>query len=112
MARGDFIRQMPESARDFGRKPTLYERLHIDLPLLGILFALCVYGLVVLYSASGRQIDPVLRQGGFMAIGFAAMLAVEQLSPTSAMRRRSSSTLMATSSSRSTSTRRARFTAA
>ena len=56
MARGDFIRQMPESARDFGRKPTLYERLHIDLPLLGILFALCVYGLVVLYSASGRQI--------------------------------------------------------
>ena len=80
MARGDFIRQMPESSRDFGRKPTLYERLHIDLPLLGILFALCVYGLVVLYSASGRQIDPVLRQGGFMAIGFAAMFAVAQLS--------------------------------
>ena len=79
MARGDFIRQMPESSRDFGRKPTLYERLHIDVPLLGILFALCVYGLVVLYSASGRQIDAVLRQGGFMAIGFAAMLSLAQL---------------------------------
>ena len=79
MARGDFIRQMPESARDFGRKPTLYERLHIDLPLLAILFALCVYGLVVLYSASGRQVDAVLRQGGFMVLGFAAMFAVAQL---------------------------------
>jgi rod shape determining protein RodA len=79
MARGDFIRQMPESSRDFGRKPTLYARLHIDPPLLGILVALCVYGLVVLYSASGRQIDPVLRQGGFMAIGFAAMFTLAQL---------------------------------
>jgi rod shape determining protein RodA len=79
MARGDFIRQMPESARDFGRKPSLYVRLHIDLPLLGILTALCVFGLVVLYSASGRQLEAVLRQGAYMAVGLVTMFAVAQL---------------------------------
>ncbi len=81
MARGDFIRQMPGSARDFGRRPSLYQRLHIDPPLLAILVALCCYGLVVLYSASGRDLDAVLRQGGFMALGFAAMFAIAQFDP-------------------------------
>jgi len=79
MTRGDFIRQMPESARDFGRKSSLYERLHIDLPLLAILAALCVFGLVVLYSASGRQLEAVLRQGAFMSLGLVAMFALAQL---------------------------------
>lgn len=78
MAQGDFIRQMPGSARDFGRKQPLARRLHIDLPLLAILTALCVYGLIVLYSASGRDLESVLRQGSFMALGFATMLVVAQ----------------------------------
>ncbi|MCG3169375.1 MAG: Peptidoglycan glycosyltransferase MrdB [Pseudomonadales bacterium] len=81
MARGDFIRQMPGSARDFGRRPSLYQRLHIDPPLLAILVALCCYGLVVLYSASGRDPDTVLRQGGFMALGFVAMFVIAQFDP-------------------------------
>jgi rod shape determining protein RodA len=80
MRSGDFVRQMPESARDFGRRAPLLERLHIDLPLLCILLLLCAYGLVVLYSASGRDSGTVLRQGSFMLLGFGAMFAVAQLS--------------------------------
>ena len=37
MRRGDFVRQMPESSRDFGPRVPLAERLRIDLPLIGIL---------------------------------------------------------------------------
>lgn len=79
MRRGDFVRQMPESARDLGSRRPLFERLHIDLPLLGILLLLSAYGLVVLYSASGRSLGTVVRQGVFMALGFAAMFAVAQI---------------------------------
>ncbi|MBK6288528.1 MAG: rod shape-determining protein RodA [Gammaproteobacteria bacterium] len=80
MRRGDFQHQMPESARDFGRRPPLSERLHVDLPLLGILLLLSSYGLVVLYSASGREFEQVLRQGVFLGLGFLAMFGVAQVS--------------------------------
>lgn len=80
MSRGDFQRQMPESARDFGRRPSLSERLHIDIPLLGILLLLSAYGLVVLYSASGRELEQVLRQGAFLGLGFLAMFGMAQIS--------------------------------
>ena len=81
MARGDFIRQLPGSSRDFGPKPSLSRRLHIDPPLLIILAALCVYGLVVLYSASGRDVDSVMRQGSSMAFGLVVMIAIAQFDP-------------------------------
>jgi rod shape determining protein RodA len=80
MARGDFIRQMPESARAFGRPLPLAQRLHIDLPLLGILALLSALGLVVLYSASGRQLETVVRQGAFLSLGFVALFCVAQIS--------------------------------
>jgi rod shape determining protein RodA len=79
MRSGDFVRQMPESSRDFGPRVPLAERLHIDLPLLGILLSLCGFGLVVLYSASGRSIEAVLRQGVFMLLGMVAMWVIAQL---------------------------------
>ncbi len=79
MKRGDFVRQMPESARDFGPGAPIGERLRIDFWLLLILLALSGYGLVVLYSASGRDIEAVKRQGVFMLLGFGAMFAVAQM---------------------------------
>lgn len=79
MIRGDFVRQMPEVARDFSPRVPIAERLHVDLPLVALLLLLCGFGLVVLYSASGRNPDAVLRQGSFMALGLAAMIAVAQL---------------------------------
>jgi rod shape determining protein RodA len=47
---------MPATGHDFGQGVPLGERLRIDFWLLLILLALCAYGLVVLYSASGRSI--------------------------------------------------------
>lgn len=79
MKRGDFVRQMPESSRDFGPRVPLAERLRIDPPLFGILLSICSFGLVVLYSASGRSIEAVLRQGGFMLLGLLAMWVIAQL---------------------------------
>ncbi len=79
MRRGDFVRQMPASGQDFGAGATLGERLRVDFWLLLILLALCGYGLVVLYSASGRNMDTVERQAGLMLAGLVAMVGVAQL---------------------------------
>jgi len=70
---------MPASGQDFGAGATLGERLRVDFWLLLILLALCGYGLVVLYSASGRNMDAVERQAGFMLTGLLAMVVVAQL---------------------------------
>lgn len=78
MTHGDFVRQIPDSARDFGRRLPLSQRLHLDPPLLVILLLLCCYGLIVLYSASGGDLDSVRRQGSFMGIGFLVMFAIAQ----------------------------------
>ena len=44
-------------------RPGLLTRFHIDMPLLLLLLALTAYGLAVLYSASGQNMEAVARQG-------------------------------------------------
>lgn len=56
-------------------------RLRLDLPLLIALVLLCGYGLVVLYSATGRSEFQVERQIMRLAIAFAGMLVIAQISP-------------------------------
>lgn len=51
----------------------------IDPPLLLALLLLCTTGLVVLYSASGQDLDTVLRQGLRMVVAFGAMLLLAQV---------------------------------
>ena len=58
---------------------SLTARFHIDLPLLMLLLALTIYGLVVLYSASGQQVEAVLRQGLYFLVAYGVMLTVAQL---------------------------------
>jgi len=60
---------------------TLAQRLHIDIPLLFGSLILCGIGLVVLYSASGQDLNIVLRQAMRMAIALLLMLAIAQLPP-------------------------------
>jgi rod shape determining protein RodA len=55
--------------------------LKLDGPLLVGLALIAVYGLVVLYSASGRSLGTVLRQVAHLAMGTAAMLALAQVNP-------------------------------
>ena len=56
-------------------------RLHLDAPLLIILIAVSVLGLIVLYSAGGGDADLVERQLVRLGIAFTSMLAVAQFPP-------------------------------
>jgi rod shape determining protein RodA len=62
-------------------KRSLAYRLHIDLPLLFGLLALCSLGLIVLFSAGGQDINLVIRQGIRIALAFILMLIFTQFSP-------------------------------
>jgi len=55
--------------------------LNLDGPLLVGLALLALYGLAILYSASGQSLDTVLRTVMSMALGVAAMLALTHASP-------------------------------
>jgi rod shape determining protein RodA len=77
---GDYVRQMPSAAADLARRPGLAERFHIDIPLLVLLLALTLFGLIVLYSASGQQLGSVIRQGRYFVLAYVVMLVSAQLS--------------------------------
>jgi len=55
-------------------------RLHVDVPLLVLLLCLTAYGLFVLYSASGQNIDAVIRQGRYFALAYLVMFVGAQVS--------------------------------
>jgi rod shape determining protein RodA len=55
--------------------------LKLDGPLLIGLGLLCLYGLVVLYSASGENWDTVIRGAVRLGIGAVAMVALAQVRP-------------------------------
>lgn len=65
---------------------SLPQRLHIDLPLILGLLALCSLGLVILYSASGMDRDVVFRQGGRMLLALGLMLLFAQIPPAQLVR--------------------------
>ena len=68
---GDYVRQMPhQGSADLARRPSAAARLHIDVPLLALLVLLTAYGLFVLYSASGKDMGAVVRQGRYFVEGF------------------------------------------
>lgn len=59
----------------------LQYRLHIDLPLLFCLVGVSVLGLIVLYSASGEDIELIKKQVIRLGIAFGIMFFVAQISP-------------------------------
>ena len=59
----------------------LLARLHLDLPLLTGLLLLSGFGLVVLYSASGQDMQQVERQLVRLTIAFGVMIALAQIHP-------------------------------
>ena len=83
----DYLRQMPhQGSADLARRPSAISRLHIDVPLLLLLLALTAYGLVVLYSGSGKDMDAVIRQGRYFLLAYAIMFIVAQFSMARIMR--------------------------
>lgn len=79
MNHSDFVRQMPNRSSDLARRDVIWQRLHIDPWIMLLLLILTVFGLVVLYSASGQSLSTVMRQGRFFAIAYAVMLLIAQL---------------------------------
>jgi rod shape determining protein RodA len=59
----------------------LLSALNLDGPLLVALGFLALYGLAILYSASGQSLDTILRTLVRIALGTAAMLALTHASP-------------------------------
>ncbi len=56
-------------------------KLNLDGPLLGGLLLICGFGLVVLYSAVGADVDLWLRQCVRLCVALAALFVVAQLPP-------------------------------
>ena len=56
-------------------------RIHIDFILLSLIFILCTCGLIVLYSASGQNIDIVYSQATKLFIAILCMILVAQVPP-------------------------------
>ena len=78
MKYGEFVRRMPTGTAELKQRRGLWERLHIDPWLLILLMVLTTFGLVVLYSASGRSMDTLFRQGRFFLIAYCVMFVVAQ----------------------------------
>ncbi|ABZ77782.1 rod shape-determining protein RodA [Shewanella halifaxensis HAW-EB4] len=62
-------------------RPNIWQRLHIDLPLLLGLLALMAFGLVVIYSAGGEDLALMDRQLFRMGLSLMVMFAVAQINP-------------------------------
>jgi rod shape determining protein RodA len=63
------------------RRATLLQRLHIDGVLLLLLSVLAAGSLFILYSASGKNWDLLLKQASSFGLGLLAMLFIAQLEP-------------------------------
>lgn len=77
--KSDFMRELPGSERAFARRPGLMQRLRLDPVMMFLLAVITTYGLVVLYSASGRQWENLEKQGAFFCIAYVGMLVVAQI---------------------------------
>lgn len=64
------------------KRSKLFHSLHIDLPLLSGLMLLCLYGLLILYSAADQDMVIIERQILRLAIGFITMFSIAQIPPT------------------------------
>jgi rod shape determining protein RodA len=67
--------------RTFTLTGRLLDALHLDGPLLLALLAVCVAGLVVLFSAAGENVSIFMGQAARVLLGFGIMTAVAQIPP-------------------------------
>jgi rod shape determining protein RodA len=63
------------------RNPGLFAGLHLDLPLLTGLILLCGFGLIILYSATGQDLDQLRRQLIRLGLAFAVLFVLAQVPP-------------------------------
>ena len=63
------------------KRRSIWERIHLDPWLLGLLLVLMGGGLLVIYSASGQSMNVVIAQAIRFGVALFAMLVVAQFSP-------------------------------
>lgn len=63
------------------RKLPIWIRLHIDIPMLLIVLSLTIYSIMIIWSASGQDIDMMQHKLIQIGIGFVVMLVMAQISP-------------------------------
>ncbi len=64
-----------------GKNRALFERFHLDLPLLLGVLALMAFGLIVMYSASGQSLAMMDRQAMRMGLSIGVMIVLAQIPP-------------------------------
>ena len=79
MSSQDFVRHMDFGVNDLSQRKSIFERLHIDFPLLIVLLILIGFGLMVLYSATDGNAIQLRRQVAFIILSFVVMLVVAQI---------------------------------
>ncbi|SIS45279.1 rod shape-determining protein RodA [Neptunomonas antarctica] len=77
----DFERSLPEAGHHLRRKKGWWSYTHLDAWMLFFLFLLSAFGLFVLYSASGQDVDYVLRQAVRIGAGFVVLIILAQFTP-------------------------------
>lgn len=77
----DTQRLIERKAAPLGDMARLLRSLHIDGPLLGGLLLTCGFGLVVLYSAVGTNMDLWVSQCVRLSVALCALFLVAQLPP-------------------------------
>ena len=82
----DFVRQLPRSGLMKQRKAGIGDNIHLDIPMLLLLLIISAYGVLILYSAVGQQIEPVISQSIKILVGLVAMVVIAQISPIVYMR--------------------------
>ncbi len=63
------------------RRASLLQRMHIDGILLVLLLTLAAGSLFVLYSASGKDVDLLIKQASSFGIGLVGMIVIAQFEP-------------------------------
>lgn len=81
MVNRDFQRTMPGSSVHLQRPAGIWHYTHLDAWLMSLLLILCGFGLFVLYSASGQDMEYVQRQAMRMGAGFVVLVFLAQLKP-------------------------------
>ena len=77
----DFVRSLGDRGYGIERRLNANHIFHIDIILLLLLAAIVGYGLLILYSAVGQQVAPVVSQAIKIGAAFAVMAVMAQISP-------------------------------
>lgn len=66
---------------NYQQRRTIWQTLHLDLPLLLLLLAITIIGFFILYSASNQQLSMVIQEIIHIGLALILMIVIAQLPP-------------------------------